>query len=147
MKILFKKEFDGKIHTGTCENVPGCFVQADDAETLKARFLRAVQLIKQNCEERNQPFPTGRDRQLFDIRIRFKTLSTDQLVKIFEKKNYHIEFENIESVLMLNSDYPFNRVHLPRAESLSPQLVQKIFGKENTIHIGQPPLKLNASVS
>jgi len=147
MKIIFKKEFDGRVHTGSCENVPSCFVQADDPETLKARFLRAVQIIKQSCEQRNQPFPRGSDRQLLDIRIKFNTLSTEQLVKIFVSKNYHVEFENSESVLLLNSDYPFNRVHLPRTKRLSPQLVRKIFGSENAIYVGRSPMKLNASVS
>ena len=147
MKILFKKEFDGKFHTGACENVPGCFVQANDEESLKSCFLRALQLIKQNSEERNQPFPSGRDHPLFDMRIRFKTLSTEQLVKIFVSKNYHIEFINVESILLLNSDYPFNRVHLPRTNNLSPLIIQKIFGKENTINVAFKPMKLNTSVS
>jgi len=147
MKIIIKKEFDGRNYIGTCENIPGCYVQAQNEDKLKINIMRALKIIKQSCAQRNQPFPNGKDRPLFDVRIRFDSLSTDKLVRFFESRNYHIEYIDEKSVLLLNSDFPFNYVHLPRFDRLSPLLIQKIFGKENTIHIDRKGMKLSTSVS
>ncbi len=143
MKIIAKKEFDGRSFVAYCENVPGVYVQAPSRALLDQRLNKALALIKFNCEQRNQPFPFGEDKPLFDIRIRFNLLATDQLVDFFHKKNYHIEFEDNDSVVLMNSSYPFNRVHLPKTNALSPIIVRRIFGENNAIYVGGNNLKLH----
>jgi len=147
MKIVIKKEFDGNLYIGSCENIPGCYVQTRQEKDLSPKIKRALMLIKRNCEERKQPFPSGLDKPLFDIRIRFDELSTEQLVKFFEHQKYHLEYIDEESLLVMNVSYPFNLVHLPRVHHLSPLLIQKIFGEQNTIYVGSREMKLNSQVS
>lgn len=147
MKIVIKKEFDGNLYIGSCENIPGCYVQTRQEKDISLKIKRALMLIKRNCEERNQPFPTGIDKPLFDIRIRFDELSTEQLVKFFEHQKYHLEYIDEESLILMNASYPFNRVHLPRVHHLSPLLIRKIFGEQNTIYVGSREMKLNSQVS
>ena len=147
MKIILKKEFDGNNIVGNCDNIPGCFYQAQDKNALEAGLLKGLNIIKQNCAQRNQEFPEGKNHPLFNIRIRFDALSTDQLVKFFESNNYHLEYIDQDSVLLLNSSFPFNRVYMPRRKQLSHLLIEKIFGKNNTVFIGQKGMRLNTSVS
>ncbi|NOX88383.1 MAG: hypothetical protein GXO77_05095 [Calditrichaeota bacterium] len=146
MKIILKKEFDGRTYVAFCENVPGVYVQATSKEQLNQRVSKALALLKHYCEQRNQPFPIGEDKPLFDIRIRFNSLSTEQLVDFFHKRNYHIEFEDADSVLLMNSFFPFNRVHLPKTNHISPIIVRRIFGSQNAIYVGgHGNLKLHRS--
>ncbi len=147
VKVIIKKEFDGNTYVGSCENIPGCYVQARQENELSPRIRRALLVIKKNCEERKQPFPSGIDRPLFDIRIRFDELSTEQLIKFFEHQKYHLEYIDGESALLMNSAYPFNRVHLPRVHRLSPMLIKKMFGEQNTVFVGNNGMKINTSVS
>ncbi len=147
MKVIIKKEFDGNMYVGSCENIPGCYVQARQENEISSKIRKALSIIKRNCEERKQNFPSGNDRPLFDIRIRFDELSTEQLIKFFEHQKYHLEYIDDDSALMMNSSYPFNRVHLPRVHRLSPVLVRKMFGEQNTIYVGTNELKLNTNVS
>lgn len=147
MKIVIKKKFDGNVYVGSCENIPGCYIQTRQESDISAKIRRALMLIKKNCDERNQPFPSGHDQPIFDIRIRFDELPSEQLVKFFEHQKYHLEYIDEESLILLNASYPFNRVHLPRVRNVSPLLVQKIFGEENTIFVGSGKMKLRSSVS
>jgi predicted RNase H-like HicB family nuclease len=147
MKIVVKKEFDGSVYVGSCENVPGCYTQGHSEDEVKERLQRALLLIKRKCEQRRQPFPTGSDRPILDVRIKFNTLSTDQLVKILESYRYHLVHVDDESALLINREFPFNLIHLPRSNSLSPLLVKKIFGADNTQWVGAKKMKLSKSVS
>ncbi len=147
MKIKIKKEFDGRSYVAFCENVPNIYVQAPDKETLNQRLNKALALIKHYTSSRNQPFPIGQDKPIFNIRIRFNALSTEKLVEIFKRHNYHLEYEDQDSVILMNSSYPFNRVHLPQTNRISPVIVRHLFGAENTVYVGSPPnLKLHRSL-
>lgn len=146
MKIKIKKEFDGHSFVAYCENVPNVYVQAPDKETLNQRLSKALALLKHITTTRNQPFPIGEDKPLFDIRIRFDTLSTEKLIDVFKKRNYHIEYEDQDSVVLMNSAFPFNRVHLPQTHRLSPVIIRRLFGTENAIYVGsRHNLKLHRS--
>lgn len=147
MHVVIKKEFDGSSYVGSIENIPGCYVQTGQESDISKDIRRALLLIKKTCEQRHQPFPSGIDKPIFDIRIRFDDLSTEQLIKFFEHQKYHLEYIDEESVVLLNASYPFNIVHLPRRLSLSPLLVQKIFGEQNTIYVGSNKLRIRSSVS
>jgi predicted RNase H-like HicB family nuclease len=147
MKVVVKKEFDGRFYVASCENIPGCYAQSPNQTDLMNNLQTALNIYKNNCEDRNQPLPNEHDRPVLDIRIRFSELSTDQLVKIFRNSNYHIEYINQDSVLLLNSEFPFNRIHLPNVNYLSPMLVKKVFGEDNTIYVKRKTMKLNASFS
>jgi len=142
MKIIVKKEFDGHSYVAFCENVPGIYVQAASREQLDQRLKKALALIKHFCEERNQPFPTGNDKPVFSVRIKFNSLPTDKLIELFKKNNYHIEFSDHESVVLMNSTFPFNHIHLPVTQHLSPIIVRKLFGTNNAIYVGKNYLKL-----
>ncbi len=147
MKIKVKKEFDGHSFVAFCENVPNVYVQAPDKETLNQRLSKALALLKHITTTRNQPFPQGEDKPVFDIRIRFDTLSTEKLIEVFKKRNFHIEYEDQDSVILMNSSFPFNRVHLPQSHRLSPVIIRRLFGSENAIYVGgRPNLKLHRSV-
>ncbi len=137
MKIVIKKEFDGIWYLGSCDNIPGVYVQGLREQDINIKIKRALALIKNNCDTHRQPFPSGFDKPLFDIRIRFETLSTEKLIKFFEHQKYHLDYIDQESVILINASYPFNRVHLPRVNHLSPLLIQKIFGLQNTIYVGR----------
>jgi len=147
MKIVVKKEFDGSVYVGSCENVPGCYTQGRTEDEVRERLQRALLLIKRKSEQRRQPFPSGNDRPILDVRIKFNTLSTDQLVKILESYRYHLVHLDEESALLINREFPFNLIHLPRSNSLSPLLVKKIFGADNTQWVGNKKMKLSKSVS
>ncbi len=142
MKIIVKKEFDGQSYIAYCENVPGIYVQAPNRSMLDQRLKKALVLIKRFCEERNQPFPSGVDKPIFNIRIKFNVLPTHKLLDLFKREKYHVEYEDHESVVLMNSFFPFNYVHLPVTESLSPIIVRKLFGTNNAIYVGKSYLKL-----
>jgi len=147
MKIVIKKEFDGNLYIGASENIPGIYVQAHQEKNISLHYKRALSLIKKICEDRSLPFPSGNESTLFDMRIRFDELSTEKLIKFFEHQKYHLEFIDEDSAILMNSSYPFNLVHLPRTNHLSPVLVSKIFGEENTIYVGSRELKYTTPVS
>ena len=147
MKIIIKKEFDGLFYVGSCENIPGCYVQSRTSGDIHQKIKQAIAIIKRNCDERSQQFPVGTDQPLFDTRIRFDVLTTDQLVKFFEHQKYHLEYIDSQSVLLMNSSFPFNRVHLPRTDQLSPLIVQKIFGADNTIYVDRKGMQYNEQIS
>ncbi len=147
MKIVIKKAFDGTQYIAFCENVPNCYVQSKAKEHLNGLIKRALYLYKNQCIKRGQDFPNEPDKPLISRKIRFDAISTAQIVKIFQRYNYHIEYEDEQSVILLNSDFPFNRVHLPQSNNLSPLIIQRIFGEDNTHYIYNKQMKLNTSVS
>ena len=145
MKIIVKKEFDGKYYIGSCENLPGCYAQADSSEKLLIELRKAIELYRKSYINRSQPLPNTFDAPVIDRKIRFNKISTSQLIKIFERSNYHIESTDNDSILMINSNFPFNRIHIPDVDELSPLIVSKIFGKENIIFINKNQLRINSS--
>lgn len=147
MKIRIKKEFDGTYFVIYCLNLQGCYIQASTEPELKKRLQHAFDIYKYSYEQRGQQIPNLPDKPLFNIRIRFTEISTMQLVKIFKQHKYYLEFEDQYSVLMVNSDFPFNRVHLPKYNSISRFIIQRIFGEKNTIYIPKTKLRINKSVS
>ena len=147
MKIRIKKEFDGTYFVAYCLNLQGCYVQAPTEAELTKRLQHAFNLYKSSYEQHGQQIPDLPDKPLINIRIRFTEISTMQLVKVFKQRNYYVEFEDEYAVLMVNTDFPFNRVHLPKFNSLSRLIIQRIFGDKNTIYIPKSNLKLNKSVS
>lgn len=147
MKIAVEKEFDGKYHIASCTNVPGCYVQSKDAAGLDTELKYALEVYLKNCVQRNQPFPNEKDRPVIDIKIRFDVLSSNQLIKIFKRFNYHVDYMDNNSVLFLNSEFPFNRILIPRTNDVSPLIIRRIIGKENTVYAGSHHLKLNTSAS
>lgn len=145
MKIIVKKEFDGKNYIGSCENLPSCYAQSINVEELLAELRKAIELYRKSYLNRNQPLPSENDTPVIDRKIRFNKISSNQLGAILEKNNYHMEYQDNNSQLFINSGYPFNRIHIPNAEELSPMLISKIFGKENIIYINKNQLKMNSS--
>lgn len=129
--------FDGKHHVGYCENLPSCYVQSENENEILVRLRRAIEIYRKNCELRNQTLQHENDRPILNKKIRFETISSEQLVKILHSMHYHLEYSNHESMLLINSNFPFNRIHIPRSEDLSPLIISKIFGKQNTFWIGK----------
>jgi len=147
MKVSIKKEFDGSRHVASCENVPGCYVQAATKEELMAYIKRAFNLYKKSCNMRNKSIPFEQDHSVLNIRLRYAQISTIQLIKIFQERNYHIDYRDDYSVVLFNSDFPFNVIHLPVSHSVSPLIISKIFGEKNAVHIKERNLRLKSSVS
>lgn len=145
MKILIKKEFDGQMYIGSCENIPNCYVQSLNPDDLTNKLKKALLILKRHCEDRHLAFPLGHDRPLLNLKIRFDQLSTEHIIKIFERNNYHQVYFDEDSVLLMNSEFPFNRVHLPRTAQLSPLLVRKLFGENNAIQVIKNKMKLSSS--
>jgi len=137
MKIRIRKIFDGKYTVGLCDNLPNCYVQSVDENQVIIRLRRAIEIYRKNCELRNQSLPEEPEKPILDKKIRFETISTAQLLKIFQRMNYHVEYSNHESVLMINSNFPFNRVHIPNSQDISPLIISKLLGRHNTIWIGR----------
>lgn len=147
MKISLEKEYDGKLHVACCTNVPGCYVQSENRDDLETELQYALEIYLKNCLDRNQPFPNEPDRPVIDIRIRFERISSLQLCKIFKRFHYHVEYADDRYVLVLNSNFPFNRVIFPNSLSISPLIIKRIVGAENVIHVQESVLRMNTSAS
>jgi len=145
MKIIVKKEFDGKNYIGSCENLPSCYVQTDSSENLVIELRKAIELYRKSYSKRNQSLPTSYDFPIIDRKIRFNKISSNQLTKVLLKNNFHFEEKDQDSLLFINSNFPFNRIHIPNVDELSPMIISKIFGKENIIFINKNNLKINSS--
>jgi predicted RNase H-like HicB family nuclease len=147
MKISVEKEFDGKFYVVCCTNVPGCYMQTDHPENLKNELKYGLEIYLENCLKRNQPFPNEMDRPVLDVRIRFETITAEQLIKIFKRYHYYVDYSDNRVILFLNSEFPFNRILIPNSESISPLIISRIFGKTNTNYVGKQHLRLNTSAS
>jgi predicted RNase H-like HicB family nuclease len=145
MKIIVKKEFDGKYYIGSCENLPSCYAQSESSEKLLPELRKAIELYRKSYLSRSQSLPNSFDTPVIDRKIRFNKISTSQLVKILERNSYHIESKDNDAILLINSNYPFNRIHIPDTDELSPMIVSKIFGKENIIYLNKNQLRINSS--
>jgi len=145
MKVIFHKEFDGTYYVGSCENLPGCYEQASSPEELMSRLRRAIELYRKSYVTRKQELPTTFDKPIIDKPIRFHSISIEQLKKILQKFNYHLEYEDNESTLFFNANFPFNRVHLPNSTNISYLIISKIFGRENVIYINHENLSIQSS--
>ncbi|MGD9898227.1 MAG: hypothetical protein AB7T22_03775 [Calditrichaceae bacterium] len=145
MKIYVKKEYDGYFYVASCINLPGCYVQSKYLDDIMDRLRKAINLYKQNYKDRMQNLPEENEGPVLDKEIRFKEISSKQLEKILQRYHYHTEYTDTESILLMNSSYPFNRVHLPQTEILSPLIVAKVFGKENTIYLGEKDISFNST--
>jgi predicted RNase H-like HicB family nuclease len=145
MKIIVKKEFDGKNYVGSCENLPSCYAQASSSEQLIVELRKAIELYRKSLVSRNQPLPNSFDMPVIDRKIRFHTISSEQLSSILLKTNYHLEYRDDKSFLFKNNGFPFNRIHIPAVTQLSPMIMSKLFGKENVIFINKDKLSMNSS--
>ena len=145
MKIIVKKEFDGKYYVGSCENLPSCYVQTNSSDELVIELRKAIEIYRKSYSKRNQTLPVSYDYPIIDRKIRFNKISSNQLTKVLLKNNFHFESKDSESLLLINSNFPFNRIHIPNVDELSPMIVSKIFGKENIIFINKNNLKINSS--
>lgn len=145
MKIIVKKEFDGKHYIGSCENLTSCYTQANNEEELITQLRKAIELYRKSYDNRNQTIPEKYDQPVIDKKIRFNTITTAQLKQVLLKHNFRIEFEEANSLLLFNSKFPFNRIHIPVSNSLSPIIITKIFGKENVIYMNKSDLSMHSS--
>jgi predicted RNase H-like HicB family nuclease len=147
MKIAVEKEYDGKFYVGCCTNVPGCYVQSGNPGNIDAEIEYALEVYLENCIQRNQPFPNENDKPVLDVRIRFDTISSDQLIKIFKRYHYYVDHMDDRIILFLNSDFPFNRVLIPNKKVISPLIIRRIFGNDNINYVGSNELRFNSSAS
>ena len=145
MKVIIKKEFDGQNYIGSCENLTSCYTQADNPDDLTANLRKAIELYRKSYANKNQTLSDSFDLPVIDKKIRFNKVSTLQLVQVLIKLHYRVEFQEENSVLLTNSKFPFNRIHLPVSKSLSPVIIAKLFGKENLIYINNSDLSLHSS--
>lgn len=122
-------------------------MQVANQQDLDFELEYALEVYLKNCVKRNQPFPNEIDKPILDVHIRFETISSDQLIKIFKRYHYFVEHEDDRVVLFLNSEFPFNRVLIPKSETISPLIITRIFGKINTHYVGNHELRLNSSAS
>ncbi|MBN1407279.1 MAG: hypothetical protein JW956_05800 [Calditrichaceae bacterium] len=147
MKISVEKEFDGVNYVASCTNVPGCYMQSDHPKELDNDLEYGLEVYLENCLKRNQPFPNEIDKPVLDVRIRFETISAEQLIKIFKRYHYYVDYKDHRVILFLNSEFPFNRVLIPNNEFISPLIISRIFGKSNTIYVGNQAMRINTSAS
>jgi predicted RNase H-like HicB family nuclease len=147
MKISVEKEFDGVYYVACCTNVPGCYMQSNQPVDLDDDLEYGLEIYLENCLKRNQAFPNETDKPVLDVRIRFETISAEQLIKIFKRYHYYVDYKDHRVILFLNSEFPFNRVLIPNSEFVSPLIISRIFGKPNTIYVGKQELRLNTSAS
>ena len=145
MKIIVKKEFDGQNYIGSCENLTSCYTQANNPEDLVANLRKAIELYRKSYENKSQTLPDTFDLPVLDRKIRFNKISTGQLLQVLLKHHYKIEFQEENSILLANSKFPFNRIHLPVSNNLSPIIISKLFGKENVIYLNKSDLSLHSS--
>lgn len=145
MKIIVKKEFDGKNYIGSCENLTSCYAQASNPEDLILNLRNAIELYRKSYQNRNQTLPKESDKPVIDRKIRFNIISTAQLTQVLFKHQYRIEFTDENSILLVNSNFPFNRIHLPISKDLSPIIIIRLFGKENVIYVNKSTLSMHSS--
>ncbi|MBD3223472.1 MAG: hypothetical protein GF313_02005 [Caldithrix sp.] len=147
MKIIIKKLFDGSQYIAYCENLTNCYAQAKHAEELQGLIKRAIVLYKDYMEQRGQTLDEEPEHPIIKQNIKFDRLSSEQIGAIFKRHNYYVEYADNQSILMQNSDYPFNHVHLPNVNEISPIIVKQIFGKENVSYVRTTPMRLRTSSS
>ncbi len=145
MKVIIKKEYDGSHYIGSCENLPGCYTQADTAEELMTLTRRAIELYRKSYADRNQPLPNTHDRPALNKKIRFHVISSTQLTVLLQKSGYHLEHQDDKLILFRNMHFPFNRLVIPNTPALSPLIISKIFGKENVIYVNKKQLNINTA--
>lgn len=145
MKIVIKKEFDGKRYVGSCENIAGCYVQSDSAEQLIADLREAIEIYRQSYSKRHQTMPEQPDAPQIDKKIRFNVISSEQLTKVLLNQRYHIDVKTEKFVLLMYKTFPFKRLLIPKSAHLSPLIIAKIFGQENIIFQNRPSFKINSS--
>ena len=145
MKVIINKEFDGNQYVGSCENLPGCYTQAASPEELMKKLHRAIELYRKSYSRRNQELPSTFDKPVIDKRIRFHIISSAQLSQVLTRYNYHLEFKDSQSLLFLNSHFPFNRIHIPNSSALSYLIISKLFGRENVIYINQENIRVHTA--
>jgi predicted RNase H-like HicB family nuclease len=145
MKIIVKKEHDGKNYIGSCENLPNCYCQTSDPDQLLPALRAAIEMYRKSYEIKNQALPDKSDSPVIDRKIRFNKISSLQLSSFLQRFHYHVEQKNNDLILFVNSLFPFNRIILPVADDISPIILTKLFGKENIIYINKSNLKMNSS--
>ncbi len=145
MKVIVKKEFDGKNFVGICENLPNCYSQSYDPEKVVINLRKAIEIYHKSYLDRNQVLPDKYDSPVINKKIRFDTVTTKQILNILSKNQYHIEHSDLKSVLLINNVFPFNRIHLPVVDDLSPLIVARVFGIHNIIYVGQKRFNVSST--
>lgn len=135
MKVTIKREFDGKYYVGSIDDLSGCYVQSQNRAEIPALIRKAITIIQKSYQDINQTLLREKDHPVLNIKIRFNHISTNQIRNILKTRNFHKEYEDHDSLLMVNSNFPFDRVHLPQSNDVSHLIMQKIFGKENIAYV------------
>ncbi|MBN2425280.1 MAG: hypothetical protein JXR46_13650 [Calditrichaceae bacterium] len=135
MKITLKREFDGKYYIGSIAGIPGCYVQSESSMQIPLLMKNASSIFIKSFRDKNQTITNEDEKPIFNLKIRFEQISTSQIKNLLKSRNYYVEYQDRSSLLMVNSNFPFNRVHLPQTDDLSPLIIQKLIGRENTIFV------------
>ena len=131
MKFSVKIEFDGKFVVGYIPNMGGCYVQALKIQDISPLMKLAIETYRDNYKLRMEPFSPEPERPKFKESIKISNIDSEQLGKYFRHNSYARESSNKYFHLYRKSQFPFDRILIPNAKSISPSIIKKLFGAEN----------------
>ena len=131
MKFSIKIEFDGNKVIGFVPKLSACYVQAAKIQDIAALMKMAIGIYKDNYESRREPFSPEIERPKINHKIKFQTISANQLANILRRFSYKNEFANNYFILFRKTVFPFDRIILPNTNDISPLIIRKLFGVDN----------------
>ena len=131
MKFSVKIEFDGKFVVGYIPNMGGCYVQALKIQDISPLMKFAIETFRDNYKLRMEPFTPEPERPKFNKSIKISNIDSEQLGKFFRQNTYSRESSNKYFHLYRKAQFPFDRILIPNAKSISPLIVKKLFGTNN----------------
>lgn len=135
MKFSAKIEFDGNWIVGFIPNLCGCYVQAKDIKDIAPLMKLAVEIYRDNYKSRMEPFAPEKERPKINLQIQFQNISSNQLENILRRHGFNLEFTGSFCLLFRKTDYPFDRLLIPKTIDISRLILNKIFGSKNVIQL------------
>jgi predicted RNase H-like HicB family nuclease len=135
MKFEIKILYDNEWFIGYCPNLIGCYVQGTSDAQIKKLIEKAIKLYVANYEQRYEPLIPEEDSPQLDLKIKYNRINSFQLTAILKKFGYNLDYYSEDILLFRKKDFPFYRLIIPNSDHISDQIILRIFGPKNVMHI------------
>jgi predicted RNase H-like HicB family nuclease len=137
MKFDIKIIYDNEWFIGYCPNLIGCYVQGSSEQQIKKTIEKAIKLYISNYEQRYEPLVPEPDSPQLDVKIKYNRINTFQLTAILKKFGYNLDYYSEDLLLFRKKDFPFYRLIIPNSDHISDQIILRIFGSKNVMHLAE----------
>jgi predicted RNase H-like HicB family nuclease len=137
MNFEIKILFDNECFIGYCPKLLGCYVQGSSETKVKSLIKAAIQLYLANYEQRYEPLIPEDDSPQLDLKIKYTRISASQLTDILKKLDYNLDYYSEDLLLFRKKDFPFYRLIIPNTDRISDQIILRIFGSKNVMHLAE----------